>query len=77
MWQFENAIHKARCQVWQNEKLNRFEMEDLDEKLRKVYVSFENGTIGSNDALAKVARLLKSTNIDFLENLRDAFKEQN
>ena len=77
MWQFENAIHKARCQVWQNEKLNRFEMEDLDEKLRKVYVSFENGTIGANDALAKVARLLKSTNIDFLENLRDAFKEQN
>lgn len=77
MWQFENAIHKARCKVWQQERLNRLEMEDLDEKLRKAFVAFENGTINANEVLAKVARLLKNADIDFLEILSEAFKEQN
>ena len=75
--QFESAIHKAGCEVWNEENLNRLQMEDLSEKLRKISVAYSNGTIGANEALAKVARLLKNTNINFLELLKESMSGDN
>lgn len=70
--QFENAIHQAKALVWNEEGLTRFEQEDLTEKLRKIEVAWANETITGNEALAKIGRLLKDTEIDFLELLINA-----
>lgn len=50
-----------------------FKIEDLAEKLRKIQVSLENGTINSNVALAKVARLLKDSEICLITLLNKAW----
>ena len=48
--------------------------EDLAEKLRKIEVSLENETINSSVALAKVARLLKDSEICLITLLNKAWE---
>lgn len=65
---FIKALNKAKWELY-NQQGRTVQAEDLAEKLRKIEVGLENETITINQALAKVARLLKDTEINFVNLL--------
>ena len=65
---FIKALNKAKWELY-NQQGRTVQAEDLAEKLRKIEVGLENETITINQALAKVARLIKDTEINFVNLL--------